>query len=137
MGPPARFVNAHAHADKSWWGRDWVSYGGEGGTDGRIAHERKMRDDLGIPGVEVTVNVLREFLRHGTTRVRSHVDVDLGIGLRGLEVVREANAALGDAIDLEWSPSRRTVCCVVPVWIGCSTKPLPPESPTSAVWIRV
>ena len=95
------FVNAHAHVDKSWWGRPWVSYGGEPTTQGRIAHERAERDRYGIPGEEATVAVLREFLRHGTTATRSHIDVDLGVGLRGLEVVRAAAARLGGAVAVE------------------------------------
>lgn len=96
------FVNAHAHVDKSWWGKPWVPFGGDrGSTQGRIAHERAVRDGLGIPSLSSTVAVLREFLRHGTTAVRSHVDVDLGVGLRGIETVREAVAELGGAIDVE------------------------------------
>ncbi|MBD8080760.1 amidohydrolase [Cellulosimicrobium arenosum] len=94
-------VNAHAHVDKSWWGKDWVSYGGEATTQGRIAHERAHRDELGIPGVEVTLAVLRELVRHGTTAIRTHVDVDLGLGLRGIEVVREALAELRGAVHAE------------------------------------
>ncbi len=94
-------VNAHAHVDKSWWGRPWVSYGGEATTQGRIAHERAHRDELGIPGVDVTLTVLRELVRHGTTAIRTHVDVDLGLGLRGIEVVREALAALDGAVHAE------------------------------------
>lgn len=94
-------VNAHAHVDKSWWGHPWVSYGGEPTTQGRIAHERSERDKYGIPSVASTVAVLREFLRHGTTLVRTHVDVDLGVGLRGLDVVSEAVAALGGAIEVQ------------------------------------
>ncbi|QDP96120.1 amidohydrolase family protein [Microlunatus elymi] len=96
------FVNTHAHVDKSWWGQPWVSYGGEPTTQGRIAHERAERDKYGIPSVDSTVAVLREFLRHGTTAVRTHVDVDLGVGLRGIEVTRQAAAALGDAIEIEF-----------------------------------
>lgn len=94
-------VNAHAHVDKSWWGRPWVSYGGQQTTQGRIAHERAERDALGIPRVDSTVAVLRELLRHGTTAVRTHVDVDLGVGLRGIDVVREAVEALDGAIEVE------------------------------------
>ncbi|GMA25351.1 cytosine deaminase [Luteimicrobium album] len=94
-------VNAHAHVDKSWWGEPWVSYGGEATTQGRIAHERAHRDELGIPGVGVTLAVLREFLRHGTTAIRTHVDVDLGLGLRGIEIVREALDAVGGAVHAE------------------------------------
>lgn len=95
------FVNAHAHVDKSWWGKPWVSYGGEATTQGRIAHERAHRDKLGIPGTDVTLRVLRELLRHGTTAIRTHVDVDLGLGTRGIDVVREALAELGGAITAE------------------------------------
>lgn len=95
------FVNAHAHVDKSWWGRPWVSYGGEPTTQGRIAHERAERDRYGIPSADGVEAVLREFLRHGTTATRSHVDVDLGVRLRGIEVVREAAARLEGAIEVE------------------------------------
>lgn len=94
------FVNAHAHADKSWWGQPWVSYGGEPTTQGRIAHERAERDSLGIPSLSSTTAVLREYLRHGTTAARSHVDVDLGVELRGIDTLRQAAADLGDAIEL-------------------------------------
>ena len=93
-------VNTHAHVDKSWWGHPWESYGVEGGTEGRIAHERARRDALGIPGEAVATRVLRESLRTGTTRVRTHVDVDLGVGLRGIEAVRAAGAALDGAVEL-------------------------------------
>ena len=95
------FVNAHAHVDKSWWGRPWVSYGGEATPQGRIAHERAERDALGIPSVASTTAVLREFLRHGTTATRTHVDVDPGVGLRGIDTVRAAVAALDGAIEVE------------------------------------
>ncbi|MET0860415.1 MAG: amidohydrolase family protein [Microbacterium sp.] len=94
-------VNAHAHVDKSWWGLPWQSYGGEGGINGRIRHERARRDELGIPGLEITAAVLGELVRRGTTAIRTHVDVDLGLGLRGIEVVREAVAAYDGAITVE------------------------------------
>ncbi|MGP9681029.1 amidohydrolase family protein [Brachybacterium sp. AOP3-A1-3] len=94
-------INAHAHVDKSWWGRPWVPYGGEPTTQGRIAHERAQRGALGIPGPDVTERVLREFLRHGTTAARSHVDVDLGVGLDGIAAVQEAVARLEGALEVE------------------------------------
>ncbi|GCD20369.1 amidohydrolase [Cellulomonas algicola] len=95
------FVNAHAHVDKSWWGQPWVSYGGEATTQGRIAHERAERDRYGIPSVASTTAVLRELLRHGTTATRTHVDVDLGVGLRGIEHVRAAAEDLGGAVEVD------------------------------------
>lgn len=95
------FVNAHAHIDKSWWEHGWVSYGGEGTTQGRIAHERAHREEYGIPSTSGVEAVAREFLRHGTTATRSHVDVDLGVGLRGVEAVLEAERNLGGALEVE------------------------------------
>ena len=92
-------VNAHAHVDKSWLGMPWQPYGGDGGTDGRIRHERARRAELGIPSVERTAAVLDAHVRHGTTLLRTHVDVDLELGTRGIEVVREAVAAYDGAIE--------------------------------------
>ncbi|GEB45774.1 cytosine deaminase [Microbacterium testaceum] len=94
-------VNAHAHVDKSWWGLPWQPYGGEGSTEGRIRHEREQRDALGIPSLERSAFVLRELVRHGTTAIRTHVDVDDGVGLRGIEAVEEAAAAYGGALDVQ------------------------------------
>lgn len=92
------FANVHAHTDKSWWGKPWVSYGGIATTQGRIEHERAHRDHMGIPGVDVSTAVMREYLRHGTTVQRTHVDVDLGVGLRGIEAIKESVAALDNTI---------------------------------------
>nr|WP_238342152.1 amidohydrolase [Actinopolymorpha rutila] len=94
------FVNAHAHLDKTWWGKPWVPYGGEPGTQGRIAHERAVRGEVGVPGLESTTALVRELVRTGTTVFRSHVDVDLGIGLDGIQVVREAVAAVDPGLAL-------------------------------------
>lgn len=94
-------VNAHAHVDKSWWGLPWQSYGGEGSTEGRIRHEREQREALGIPSIERSAVVLRELVRQGTTAIRTHVDVDVGVGLHGIEAVEEAVAAYGGALDVQ------------------------------------
>ncbi len=93
-------VNAHAHVDKSWLGLPWQSYGGEGGTEGRIRHERARRAELGIPSLERTSAVLDAHVRHGSTLLRTHVDVDLELGTRGIDVVREAVSAYDGAIEV-------------------------------------
>lgn len=85
-------VNTHAHVDKSWFHTDWQPYGGEPTLQGRIDHERARRKDLNIPSAQATAAVLRQFVRYGTTAVRTHVDVDTGIGLGGIEAVTEAFA---------------------------------------------
>lgn len=94
-------VNAHAHVDKSWWGRPWVPSAGADGVPARISHERAERGSHDIPSVDGVLAVLRQFIRQGTTATRTHVDVDLGVGLRALECVREAERQLGGAIDVQ------------------------------------
>lgn len=94
-------INSHAHVDKSWWGKPWISYGGEATTQGRIAHERAERGALGIPSTDSTELVMQEFLRHGTTATRTHVDVDLGVCLEGIASVRAAAERLGGALEVE------------------------------------
>ncbi|MDA8252370.1 MAG: amidohydrolase family protein [Rhodospirillales bacterium] len=44
---------------------------------------------------------LEKCISHGTTRMRTHVEVDPGVGLRGFEGVKAAAAAYGWAIDVE------------------------------------
>ena len=97
------FINTHAHVDKSWWGQPWVSYtyADHPTVEGWIANERAERGKHGIPNANASAAVLREFLRWGTTATRTHIDVDLGVGLRGLEAVHTAQAELGDAIHVE------------------------------------
>ncbi len=94
-------VNAHAHIDMSWLGFPWESYGGEGGTEGRIRYERARRGEFGYPSAEITTRVLAEFVRHGTTTIRTHVDVDPDVDVRAIDAVREAAAAYDGALTVE------------------------------------
>lgn len=94
-------TNAHAHVDKTWWGKPWVSNVPARDLNDRIALERRDRARLGLPDAGSIAAQLREYVRHGTTAIRSHVDVDLGVGLRGLEAVREAEAEIGAGLEIE------------------------------------
>lgn len=94
-------VNAHCHVDKTWWGGPWVSSPGASTVEGRIAQEREHRDRLGIPDPDAATRMLRRFLQTGTTAIRTHVDVDPGVGLRGIEAVREAGERVGGAVAME------------------------------------
>lgn len=53
---------------------------------------------MGIPSEQITAEVLAQMVTHGTTAIRTHVDVDNGIGLRGIEAVRQAADAYNDAL---------------------------------------
>lgn len=54
-----------------------------------------------MPSARITANVLDQLVAHGTTAIRTHVDVDLGLGLRGIDVVREAVAAYDGALAVQ------------------------------------
>ncbi|NEI74417.1 amidohydrolase family protein [Rhizobium lusitanum] len=97
------FINTHSHVDKSWWGKPWVSYtySDHPTVEGWIANERAQRGKYDIPNAASTASVLREFLRHGTTATRTHIDVDLEVGLRGLECLQAALKEVGDAIQVK------------------------------------
>ncbi|MGU7784665.1 amidohydrolase family protein [Burkholderia sp. PU8-34] len=95
------FVEGHTHIDKSNWGRPW--YRNEVGpalTD-RIDNEREWRKTSGHdPGAQ-SLALARAFVAAGTTRLRTHVDVDTDGGLRYLDGVLGTRQALADTLDMQ------------------------------------
>ncbi len=93
-------VDGHAHLDKTLWGLPWRPHSAGPGLAGLIENERAGRREL--PSVEVRAGaLLDEYIRTGTTLIRSHVDVDTEAGLSSIEGVRAAAAARAAAIDVE------------------------------------
>ncbi|AXB42420.1 amidohydrolase family protein [Amycolatopsis albispora] len=94
-------VDAHCHVDKTLWGGPWVPHSASGGLADVIANERRRRGELGIPSPVYIGALLDAMIANGTTHARSHVDVDPGVGLGGVEAVREALARRKGRIDVE------------------------------------
>ncbi|MFD1558422.1 amidohydrolase family protein [Paraburkholderia silviterrae] len=95
------FVEGHTHLDKTLWGRDWyVNEVGPNLTD-RIANEREFRKSTGYDAGEQSLALSRAFLAAGTTRLRTHVDVDTDAGLRYLEGVLDTRDTLADVLDMQ------------------------------------
>lgn len=95
------FVEGHTHLDKTHWGRDW--YRNEVGpnlTD-RIANEREFRRTSGHDAGAQSLALSHAFLAAGTTRLRTHVDVDTDAGLRYLEGVLDTRDTLADVLDMQ------------------------------------
>lgn len=95
------FVEGHTHLDKTHWGLPW--YRNEVGpklTD-RIENERRFRaqgeHDAGVQSLALA----RAFVHAGTTRLRTHVDVDTDAGLRHLEGVLATRDALRDVLEMQ------------------------------------
>lgn len=78
-------VEGHTHLDKTMWGMDW--YRNEVGTNltDKIENERAFRDASGHDAATQSLVLAKAFLALGTTRLRTHVDVDTQAGLRHLE----------------------------------------------------
>ena len=96
-------VEGHTHLDKTLWGMDW--YRNEVGTRlvDKIDNERAFRHASGHDAAGQSLALARAFLALGTTRLRTHVDIDTQAGLRHLEGVmrtREAMARLGQQIQI-------------------------------------
>lgn len=95
------FVEGHTHLDKTHWGMSW--YCNEVGpklTD-RIENERRWRAQSGHEAGAQSLALARAFLAAGTTRVRTHVDIDTEAGLRHLEGVLATRAKLRDVLDMQ------------------------------------
>lgn len=77
-------VEGHTHLDKTMWGMDW--YRNEVGTNltDKIENERAFRHASGHDAAAQSMVLAKAFLALGTTRLRTHVDVDTQAGLRHL-----------------------------------------------------
>jgi cytosine deaminase len=87
-------VESHTHLDKTLWGMQW--YRNEVGTRlvDKIDNERAFRAATGHDAAAQSLALARAFLALGTTRLRTHVDVDTDAGLRHLEGVMQTRRAM-------------------------------------------
>lgn len=94
-------VEAHTHLDKTLWGLPWyVNEVGPQLTD-RIENERRWRAASGHDAGAQALALARAFLAQGTTRLRTHVDIDTDAGLRHLEGVLAAREQLRGLMDIQ------------------------------------
>ena len=66
-----------------------------------VAHERRERDRFGLPKDEYISALVERMVVTGTTRIRTHTDVDPGVGLRGVTAVNEVARRYADAVTIE------------------------------------
>lgn len=95
------FVEGHTHLDKTLWGMPWyVNEVGPRLID-RIENERAQRRRLGLDPARQAERLAREFLRLGTTRIRSHADVDTEIGTAHCAALLALRERLRGTIDIQ------------------------------------
>jgi cytosine deaminase len=95
------FVEAHTHLDKTLWGMPW--YRNEVGptiTD-RIENERRWRAATGHDARAQSLALAQAFLAHGTTRLRTHVDIDTDAGLKHLDGVLATRETLSSVLEIQ------------------------------------
>ena len=93
-------VDGHAHVDKTRWGEPWRPHSAGSTLESLIANEREHRGEL-PPVADCASRVLEAYVAAGTAHVRTHVDVDVEIGLAGIEGVLEARERLAGRIDVQ------------------------------------
>ena len=96
----AGFIETHIHLDKSCIiDRCAPEPGGEARTVARVA---AVKHTFTVEDVQArATRTLEKCIAHGTTRMRTHVEVDPAVGLRGFEGVRAVAATHAWAIDIE------------------------------------
>ncbi|CAN7234617.1 amidohydrolase family protein [Variovorax paradoxus] len=94
-------VEGHTHLDKTLWGTDW--YRNEVGTKliDKIENERAFRHASGHDAAAQSLVLAKAFLARGTTRLRTHVDVDTQAGLRHLEGTLRTRQTLSEVLQIQ------------------------------------
>jgi cytosine/adenosine deaminase-related metal-dependent hydrolase len=94
-------IEGHTHLDKTVWGSDW--YRNEVGPTrlDRIENERTWRAATRHDAGSRSLALARAFLANGTTRLRTHVDIDTEIGLAHLHATLQTRAALAGALEMQ------------------------------------
>ena len=96
-------VDGHIHLDKGFVGDDWKPH--RPCTAGFSVRERVMFEKQALaearPIPERAAALIDLCVSHGTTQMRSHVDIDTQIGLRHLEQVPAARDAHRDKVSVQ------------------------------------
>lgn len=95
------FVEAHAHLDKTLWGMGWRAHQAGPSLESRIATERRLRREWKIDPALQSARQVALCASHGTTAIRSHVDIDTEQGLAGFEGVCATREHFRDQMDIE------------------------------------
>jgi cytosine deaminase len=94
-------VEAHTHLDKSLLGLPWYRNDVGPRLIDRIDNERVVRKTLPIEPQQQSERQALLALSHGSTFIRSHVDVDTECGVAGIEGVLATREKLADLVTID------------------------------------
>lgn len=95
------FVEGHAHLDKTLWGTGWWRNEVGPRLIDRIETERRERGRLGLDPGRQAERLARDFLVRGTTRIRTHADIDTEIGTRHVEAMVALRERMRGTVDIQ------------------------------------
>lgn len=94
-------IEAHTHLDKTLWGMGWHPFQAGPTLRDKIDTERRLRREWAIDPHRQAMRQALLSLGHGSTAIRSHVDLDTDWGLAGFEGVAQTRADLAGQIDIQ------------------------------------
>lgn len=94
-------VEAHTHLDKSLLGLPWYRNEVGGRLIDKIENERAVRKALPIDPARQSHRHAMLAVSHGSTFIRTHVDVDTECGVAGIEGVMATREALADVVAID------------------------------------
>ena len=94
-------VDGHIHLDKTLIGLPFIPHIPGDTVAKRIAAERELRRTVALPVTARGGALIEKIAALGTVAVRSHVDIDAEIGLKGLEQVLSLRQSHGHLVDIE------------------------------------
>ena len=95
------FVEGHIHLDKTHWGAPRLPHIPGDSVRERIAIEREARHRVALPVEARAAALIGTLIANGTTRVRSHIDIDGDVKLKNLEAVLGVRETFRDFIDIQ------------------------------------
>jgi len=96
------FVEPHVHLDKTLWGEAWQPGHRAARLRDYIDNERRVLSANKTAPEERASRLLSEMLRHGTTAVRSHIDIAPDMGLTHVEAMMRLRDAWREKVDLQF-----------------------------------
>ncbi len=93
-------VDGHMHLDKALTGLPWMPHPAGPTRMSRIETEKSLRGTL-PPVAERASNLARLCVAHGTTAIRTHVDIDPDNGLMHLHGLMEVREQFAEIVDLQ------------------------------------
>lgn len=95
------FVEGHIHLDKTLLGLPFIPHIPGDTVAARIAAEKQLRRTVPMTIEERGGRLIEQIVAFGTGSLRSHVDIDAEIGLKGLHQLLRLKERFADLVDIQ------------------------------------